>query len=126
MMNLVRRFAFRARVLTFAVALAGMIFPASVLASKQITIDWQGRDGDPIDGNDFSSGGSGGGGDDIFHRDYIGFSSSGSPDGGLWVLPLGPDGIRIMIVPGLDTGGFMVRFVMLPRIDVQVEADHAQ
>ena len=126
MMNLVRRFGFRSLILTVSVALAGMLFPAWALASKQIIIDWRGRDGDPIDGNDFSSGGSGGGGDDIFHQDYIGFSSSGSADVGLWVLPLGLDGTRIMIVPRMESGVFMVRFVMLPRTDAQAEAGHAE
>ncbi len=121
MKDLVRRFATRAAALVMLLALAGgMIFPVGALASKQISNRYEDGEGDPIDGNDFSSGGSGGG-DDFFHQDLIGIYS-----GGFLVLPVSRDGVRIMIVPQFDAGVFMVRFVMVKDDAIQAEAAHAQ
>ncbi len=125
MKNLLRGFAHGIPALILPVLVAGMLLPSGVLASKQITIDWKGRDGDPIDGNDFSSGGSGGGGD-IFHRDTSAVGSGAFDGAGLWVLPLSLNGQRIMIVPRMEAGVFMVRFVMLPAAEAQAEAHHVR
>ncbi len=120
MKDLMRSRIYRAGTVVMLLALvAWMAFPAVALASKQIVIDIGGGEGDPIDGNDFSSGGSGGS-DDYFHQDFSTWS------GGLLVLPMAFDGVQIMIVPQFDAGVFNVHFLVVRDVADSVEASHAE
>ncbi len=121
MKHFVRRFAYQALGLLVPLALAAaLLVPVCAFAIKDYSIGTGYTGGDPIDGNDFSDNGSGGGIDDIYQRVSSHFSSDG-----ILVLPVLFDGSRIVLVPRFEAGVFMVRVVMLPRGQVQPEATHA-
>lgn len=115
------------RTVTWWLVLVGFLIwvPVASLGSRAIQNGYDDRSGDPIDGNDFSSGGSGGSGVDI-ERDLTKSFNSSSRSSGVFVLPSMLSGTRIMVIPSYDTGVFWVRFLVVDDRASSAEMDHGE
>ncbi|PIV81593.1 hypothetical protein COW53_03515 [bacterium CG17_big_fil_post_rev_8_21_14_2_50_64_8] len=99
--------------------------PVESLGSREFKNGYEDHSGDPIDGNDFSSGGSGGS-DVNFIRDFSGQPKSSTGSTSVFVLPSMLSGTRIMVIPSYDTGVFWVRFLVVDDGASSVEMDHVE
>ena len=119
--------ALRIPVLIMSVVTVCWIFlPGGSFASKQMTNGHGDINGDPIDGNDFGSGGAGGGIGDLIYVNQNSVPSGGQHAGRFLVLPVSLSGMRIMVVPQFQSGLFSVRFMMIPAVVDHPEAIHAE